>query len=297
MSTLSPEVLSRIRKIELLTRRRVQETFSGAYHSIFKGRGVEFDAVRPYQYGDNVRDIDWLVSARMGEPYIKSYHEERELTVFIVVDASASLFFGTQKYQKNELAAEIGAILALSAITNNDKVGLLIFDAHIRSVLPPCKGKNHILMIIRDLMTLQPAPNGTDLSVGLNAINRHLRQRSIVFFISDFLDSIPAYERELLITAQKHDFIAVCISDPLENRWSDMGLVRLRDAETGEQIIIDTHHPQWRSQFSKQALRFEAQRKKLFSRARVDAIYVDTTGDSYRALSQFFDQRASRIRR
>jgi uncharacterized protein (DUF58 family) len=142
MSTLSPEVLSRIRKIELLTRRRVQETFSGAYHSIFKGRGVEFDAVRPYQYGDNVRDIDWLVSARMGEPYIKSYHEERELTVFIVVDASASLFFGTQKYQKNELAAEIGAILALSAITNNDKVGLLIFDAHIRSVLPPCKGKN-----------------------------------------------------------------------------------------------------------------------------------------------------------
>lgn len=294
---LSPDSLKRIRKIELLTRKRVQETFAGAYHSIFKGRGVEFDGVRPYQFGDNVRDIDWHVSARMGEPYIKSYHEERELTVFIVVDASASLFFGTQKHAKNELATEIGAIVALSAITNNDKVGLLIFDEHIRHVLPPRKGKNHILAIIRELMTLKPAQHGTDLSVGLNAINRHLRQRSIVFFISDFLDSTSSYERDLLITAQKHDFIAVCVNDPLENRWSDVGMIRLRDAETGEYQVIDTHHPDWRTQFSKQALRFEAQRKKLFSRARIDTITVDTSGDSYRALSQFFSQRAQRIRR
>jgi len=294
---LTPDMLKRIRKIELLTRKRVQETFAGAYHSIFKGRGVEFEAVRPYQHGDNVRDIDWHVTARMGEPFIKSYREERELTVFIAVDASASLFFGTQKGQKNDLAAEIGAILALSAITNNDKVGLLIFDDQIRRVLPPRKGKNQILAIIRELMTLKPTQGETDLSVGLKAINRSLHQRTIVFFISDFLDAISTYERDLLITAQKHDFIAVCVSDPLENRWSDMGMMTVRDAETGELQVIDTHHADWRTQFSKQALRFESQRKKLFARARIDAIYLNTTDDSYYALTQFFNQRARRMSR
>jgi uncharacterized protein (DUF58 family) len=295
--SLTPEALKRIRKIELLTRKRVQDTFAGAYHSIFKGRGVEFESVRPYQHGDNVRDIDWNVTARMGEPFIKAYREERELTVFIAVDASASLFFGTQKRQKNDLAAEIGGILALSAITNNDKVGLLIFDDKIHRVLPPRKGKNQVLAIIRELMTLKPAQSETDLSLGLNVISRSLRQRAIVFFISDFLDAISSYERDLLITAQKHDFIAVCISDPLENRWSDMGMVTVRDAETGELMTIDTHHSDWRTQFTKQALRFESQRKKLFSRAHVDAIYLDTTGDSYRALTQFFAQRAQRMSR
>lgn len=295
--SLSPETLKRIRKIEFLTRKRVQETFAGAYHSIFKGRGAEFEAVRPYQQGDDVRDIDWHVTARMGEPYVKSYREERELVVFIVVDASASLFFGTGTHDKHELAAEIGAILALSAITNNDKVGLMIFDDQIRRVLPPRKGKNQVLAIIRDLLSLQSTQSETDLSVGLRAINRSLHQHAIVFFISDFLDAIPSYERELLITAQKHDFIAVCINDALEARWLDVGLAHVRDAETGELRLIDTHNDQWQTQFSKQAVKFHAQRQKLFSRARIDAIFLDTNGDSYRALTQFFSRRAQRISR
>lgn len=295
--SLSPEALKRIRKIEFLTRKRVQETFAGVYHSVFKGQGAEFESVRPYQIGDDVRDIDWHVTARMGEPYIKSYHEERELVVFIVVDASASVFFGTGTHDKHELAAEIGAILALSAIMNNDKVGLMIFDDKIRHVLPPRKGKNQVLAIIRDLFSLQPTQSETDLSIGLRAINRSLRQRAIVFFISDFLDAIPSYERDLLITAQKHDFIAVCINDPLEVRWLDVGLIHVRDAETGELRLIDTHHDGWQTQFSKQSVKFQAQRQKLFSRAQIDAICIDTNGDSYQAITQFFSQRAKRIRR
>lgn len=274
------QALKRIRKIELLTRKYVQEHFAGAYHSVFKGRGIEFEAVRPYQHGDDIRDIDWNVTARMGEAYVKAYREERELVVFIVVDASASLFFGTKTRQKRDIASEIGAVLALSAITNNDKVGLLIFDDQIRQVMPPHKGRNHILAIIRALLTLQPTQSETDISVGLRAINRTLRQRAIVFFISDFLDAISTYERDLLITAKKHDFIAITLSDSLEMRWQDVGLITLCDAETDELQWVDTQNAQWREAsknkhyaFKPNAIHYSNARKLIASTSAHKAIH------------------------
>lgn len=289
---LSAELMQRIRLLELYSRRLVTNSFAGAYHSVFKGRGMAFDTVRPYQPGDDVRDIDWNVTARNDEAYVKSYVEERELTVILVLDASASCLFGSRVRSKRDLAAEIGAVLALSAITNNDRVGLLIFSDQIERYIPPRKGRNHVLRLIRELMATQPANKGTDIKMALETLNRMLKQRAIIFLLSDFLAPVDEYNSQLLIVGQKHDLIAVMLTDPLESQWQDAGIIALRDAETSEQTFVDTASPTWRRAFTKQTRRFYELRDASFRQANVDRITVNAQGDYVRALAAFFDKRA-----
>ena len=291
---LSPDVLRRIRKIELRTRRLVNESFAGAYHSVFKGQGIIFDTVRPYQPGDDVRAIDWKVTARSGEVYIKRYVEERELTVLLVLDTSASCLFGTKNKSKRDLAAEIGAVLAFSAISNNDKVGLLIFSDKIELYIPPRKGRNHVLLLIRDLLAVRPTNRGTDLNMALRTINRVLNQKAIVFFMSDFLENNTTYARELIVTSRKHDLISLILSDPLEETWESVGLVNIEDAETGIHQWIDTTSSKWREGFTEQTQRFRAMRDRTLLKSGVDRIDVPTNGDYVDALMRFFKRRTKR---
>ncbi|HEX2622205.1 MAG TPA: DUF58 domain-containing protein [Phototrophicaceae bacterium] len=291
-TTISPETLRKIRRIEIRTRRLVRDNLVGAYHSMFKGRGIAFDAVRPYEPGDDVRDIDWNVTARnAGTPFIKRYTEERELTVLLILDASASNFFGTTGQQKQELAAELGAVLALAAIRNNDKVGLLVVSDRVEHFTPPRKGRNHILRLIRDLLAVQPAGKGTDLALALKTANNYLKQKAIIFLISDFLASKDDYETELLVTSRKHDMIAVVLSDPRETYWENVGLVALRDAETDAVEWIDTASKNWRESFVARAERFQQMRDAALSRAQVEQINVPLDGDYVTALVEFFQRR------
>jgi len=294
---LTAETLRKIRRIELRTRKLVDDSFAGAYHAVFKGRGIAFDAVRPYEPGDDIRDIDWNVTARTGEPFIKRYVEERELTVMLVLDASASAAFGTVNRQKRDLAAELGAVLAFTAISNNDKVGLLVFSDQIERFIPPRKGRNHVLRLIRDLLAARPTHRGTDISLALRTINQLWKRSATVFLISDFLASSQEYARDLLITGRRNDVIAVVLSDPREQSWPDVGLVGLRDAETGSIAWIDTASADWRKQFQQQTRRFQRMRDQALSRAGVDRIDVPVDGDYVQALTRFFQQRAQRIRR
>jgi uncharacterized protein (DUF58 family) len=294
---ITPETLKRIRRIELFTRRLVNDSFSGAYHSVFKGRGMAFDAVRPYQPGDDVRDIDWNVTARANEVFIKQYAEERELTVMLVLDSSASCLFGTVNQRKRDLAAELGAVLALSAISNNDKVGLLIFSDRVEKFISPRKGRNHVLRLIRDLLAVHPVNKGTDLSLALRTVNRLLKQRAIIFFLSDFLATPQEYVSDLLVTSRKHDLISIIMSDPLENVWPDVGIVGLQDAETDEERWIDTSSPVWRQKFKQRTERFGQMRDTTLVGAGVDRIDLPADGDYVRSLTLFFRQRARRIKR
>jgi len=217
---LSTDLIRAVRRIEIRTRHLVNDSFAGEYQAIFKGQGIEFDEVRLYQPGDEVRTIDWNVTARMGEPFVKRYVEERELTVMLVFDASASGWFGTQDRFKRELAAELGAVLAFSAITNQDKVGLLAFTDQVELHISPRKGKRHVLRLIRDLLAFNPAGRGTDIALALDRLNRTLRRRSIIFLISDWMQEItPALERLLLVTNRRHDLVVVGITDPRELSW------------------------------------------------------------------------------
>lgn len=291
---LTAETLQKIRRIDLRTRRLVDETFAGAYHSIFKGRGIEFDTVRPYEPGDDVRDIDWNVTARAGTPFIKRYVEERELTVMLALDISASTFFGTQTRQKRDTAVELGAVLAYSAIRNQDRVGLLLFTDRVELYVAPHKGRNHVLRLIRDLMAAQPTHAGTDLGVGLRTVNRLLKRRAIVFLMSDFLAAGESYSRDLHLTARRHDLIGVVLSDPLEAAWPEAGLVALRDAETGETAWGDTASRAWREDFMQGTRRFREARDMVLSQARVDRIDVPTNGDYVLALTRFFQGRMRR---
>jgi uncharacterized protein (DUF58 family) len=292
---LTPEVMRQIRRIELRTRRLVDASFAGSYHAVFKGRGITFDSVRAYEPGDDVRAIDWNVTARAGEPYIKQFVEERELTVMLVLDASASILFGSVGRMKRDLAAELGAVLALSAISNNDKVGLLVFSDQVELFIPPRKGRNHVLRLIRDLMAAAPTGKGTDMVMALKTINRTLRRRSIVFLISDFLLSSDEYLRELSIVSRQHDVIAVTLRDRLEQTWPEVGLVRLEDAETGVISWVDTGSEQWRRRFGAQAQRFQQARDAALARARVDRIDLPSDGDYVRALTEFFRRRHTRL--
>lgn len=300
---LSPELVRTIRHIEIHTRHLVNDSFAGEYHAIFKGRGMEFDEVRQYQPGDEVRSIDWNVTARMGEPFVKRYVEERELTVMLAFDASASGLFGTRDRFKRELAAELGAVLAFSAITNNDKVGLLAFTDRVELYIPPRKGRRHVLRLIRDLLAFEPVGLGTDITLALDRLNRTLKRRAIIFLISDFLlahdqsDLSRAYNRAMLVTNRRHDLIAVSISDPREMKWPDTGLVALEDAETGTRLWVDSGQPVWREAFAQQATARRDARNAVFSRAQVDHIDV-TVGENYvQPLLAFFKTRARRWRR
>jgi len=292
---LTSEMLRKIRLVELRTRRLVEASFAGAYHSVFKGRGISFDEVRPYTPGDEVRDIDWNVTARMNEPYIKRYQEERELTVLLVLDTSASILFGTVERQKRDIAAELGAVLAFSAIKNNDKVGLLLFSSEIETFIPPRKGRKHVLRLIRDLLAAAPAHTGTDMALAVKTINRVVRRRAIVFLISDFLTDHSSYARDLMVLGRKHDLIAIVTGDPLEEDFPPVGLITLQDAETGERRLYDTSAPGWSREFRQQTDAARTERERVLKDARADRILLPVDSDYVSALSAFFRRRAQRL--
>jgi uncharacterized protein (DUF58 family) len=294
---IAPTTLRKIRRIELQTRRLVDDIFAGAYHAVFKGRGIEFDAVRPYEPGDDVRTIDWNVTARAGEPFVKQYVEERELTVMLAMDASASCLFGTSKRQKRDAAVEIGAVLAYAALRNNDKVGLLLFSDRAELYVPPRKGRNHILRLIRELLTAQPVGQTTDLALALRTVGRLLKRQAVVFLISDFLTADESYARNLTLAARQHDVIAVMLSDPLEQRWPAAGIVGLQDAETGAAVWVDTGQPGWRDHFENQVRQRRERRLSILNDAGVDRIEIASGGDAAAALVSFFQQRARRLGR
>jgi uncharacterized protein (DUF58 family) len=295
---LTPELIKKIRRIEIRTRRLVNDSFAGEYHAIFKGRGMEFDEVRPYQQGDEVRTIDWNVTARMGEPFIKRYVEERELTVMLLVDASASGQFGTMNRFKREIAAELGAVLAYSAISNNDKVGLLIFTDRLELFIPPRKGRRHVLRLIRDLLAFEPVGHQTNLKLGLDMINHMLKRRGIIFLISDFLISSDSYRAPLQIANRRHDVIAVSLNDPRElDEWPNVGMLALEDAETGEIQWVDTGNRQWRKAFVERVNELQLARNRVFRKAKVDRIDITTDADYVVPLTTFFERRARRLRR
>lgn len=293
---LTNELMSKIRRIELRTRRLVNDSFAGEYHSVFKGRGMEFDEVRPYQPGDEVRTIDWNVTARTGAPYVKRYVEERELTVMLVVDASASENFGSVNQFKRELAAELTAVLAFAATTNNDKVGLLIFTDQVELYIPPRKGRKHVLRIIRELLAFEPQRNGTDIKLALDSVNRMLKRRSIVFLVSDFIANPDSYRKELAITNRRHDVIAVDLSDPMEDGIANVGLLAVEDPESGEIVWADTNNKGWQNAFKQRLNHLSAGKHETFISASVDHIDITTDEDYTVPLTTFFEQRALRIR-
>ncbi|MGV3709132.1 MAG: DUF58 domain-containing protein [Gemmatimonas sp.] len=288
----SADVLRQVRRLELRTRRLMDSSFAGEYRSLFKGQGMEFAEVREYQPGDEVRTIDWNVSARMGRPFVKQYVEERELTVMIAVDLSGSSQFGTRPRFKHELAIEMAGVLALAAVRNNDRVGLLLFTDRIEHALPPRKGRKHALRLIRDLMTVQPRSRGTSIASATDRLSKLLTHRAVIFFCSDFLSS--ELERPLARIAQRHDVIAVTLEDPAERELPDVGLARLEDPETGERIEIDTSNPRVRTAFRERVESDDLVRRKLFSRLGLDEIVVHTEHGYVDALLAFFRARSRR---
>lgn len=291
------ELMNKIRRLEIHTRRLVNDSFAGEYHSVFKGQGMEFDEVRPYVPGDDVRTIDWNVTARTGQPYIKRYVEERELTVMLMVDASGSGDFASEGQFKRELAAELAAVLSFAATTNKDKVGLMIFTDQVELFIPPHKGRRHVLRLIRELLAFEPAHDGTDIKLALDTINQILKRRSIIFLVSDFLDEPEHYKHALYITNRKHDVIAVDLHDPLETNIAEVGLLALEDAESGEIVWLDTNDRTWREQFTRQARRFRDHKDQALAQAGVDQVRIMTNQDYLTALTHFFQKRAKRLRR
>jgi uncharacterized protein (DUF58 family) len=293
---ITTELMKKIRRIEIRTRRLVNDSYAGEYHSVFKGRGMEFDEVRPYQYGDEIRTIDWNVTARMGDPYVKRYVEERELSVLLLVDASASENFGSVNRFKRELAAELTAVLSFAATTNNDKVGLLIFTDQIELYIPPRKGRRHVLRLIRELLAFEPKGRRTDIEMALETANQILKRRSIIFLVSDFLAEPDDYQKALAITNRRHDVIAVDLHDPLETKIADVGLIALEDPETGEIAWVDTSNRSWQEAFNQNASSLENNKSKVLRRANVDHIAIGTDEDYTAPLASFFHERARRIR-
>ena len=286
------EILKKVRLIEIKTRGVVNQVFSGEYHSVFKGRGIEFSEVREYQYGDDIRTIDWNVSARLNHPFVKVFEEERELTVMLLVDFSNSGNFGTGTQLKSEIAAEICAVLAFSAIKNNDKVGLLLFTDRIEKFVPPKKGRAHILRIIRELLSFQPKGTGTSIRSALEYFNHVNKKRTIAFIISDFIDD--GYDHILRIISRKHDLIAVELADQREEQLPDAGLVKLRDAETGQDRWVDTGDPAVRREFAWFWKTRRAERRSMFVKSKVDAIHIRVDRPYIKPIIDFFKMRESR---
>ncbi len=288
------EIFKKVKKIEIITRRLVQDVFAGEYHSIFKGQGMEFSEVREYTIGDDIRMIDWNVTARMGTPYVKKFIEERELTVMLLLDMSASSRFGTRNQLKSEIAAEISALLAFSAIKNNDKVGMIIFTDKIEKYIPPKKGRSHILRLIREILYFKPEHNRTNLNVALDYLNKVTKRRSIVFLISDFVS--PDFTKTISITNKKHDLIAITLTDPREKEMPAAGYIFLEDAETGEEIIVESTNPIFQKSFKKLTEKEFLSREKFFQSISLDEIEI-TTGQSYvKPLIAFFRMREKRYR-
>jgi uncharacterized protein (DUF58 family) len=286
------EVIQKIRRIQIRTSHKVDELLAGTWHSAFKGRGIEFEEVRPYQIGDDVRAIDWNVTARSDQPFVKLFREERELSVMLLVDLSRSQNFGTQWQTKRELVAELGATLAMSAIKNNDKVGLTLFTDEIEKSIPPRKGSRHVLRLIRELLYCQPVGQGTDLKTALEHLNRTSKRRTVVFLISDFQDE--GFESTLRVAKRKHDIIPVVIHDQREFTMPNVGLVRLRDEETGETIILDTGSRRNRELFAELGRNQAESRDRVFRRQRLYPLHLETGRDLVDPLRRYFHERENR---
>jgi uncharacterized protein (DUF58 family) len=291
---LPPDVVRQIRRLQLRSRRVVANLLGGEYHSVFKGAGLAFADVRAYQPGDDVRAIDWNVTARMGQPFLKRFVEERELTVLFVVDASASLAVGTRRQPKREVVAELAALLAFAALHNNDRVGLVHCTDRVEQLVPPRKGARHAQRLLRDILFFQPARRGTGLRAALDALQRIQRRRAIVFLFSDFRDA--GYERALRLAGRKHDLVAVCVRDPLEEALPDAGLLELEDAETGEQVLIDAGSAAVRAAYAAAQRRRHAELQRVLRGAGVDLIDVSTAGGHLDALVEFFRRRQQRMK-
>lgn len=291
---LNRELLKKVKRIELSTRHLVNEVFGGEYHSVFKGRGMEFAEVREYTPGDDVRIIDWNVSARTGTPYVKLFEEERELTVMIMVDASASGAFGTRGQMKRSVAAELSAVLAFSAVKNNDKVGLIIFSDRVEKFIPPRKGRSHVLRVIREVLDHEPKHQGTNLRTALDYMNRVIRKRAVVFMISDFLDE--GYEKALKQASRKHDILSFHLHDPWEIDLPDLGLIQLHDSETGETALINTGNAVTRKAYNTHSRQRFDELKTFFKNNRLDYLAVRTDLSYVEPLIQYFRKRALRIK-
>ncbi len=283
------EILDKLRYIQIYSSKAVNEMLAGEYHSVFKGRGVEFHEVREYQTGDDIRSVDWNVTARMGRPFVKRYVEERQLSLFFVVDLSASGNFGSAEKAKNEIVAELCALLAFSAIKNNDNVGLVIFAGKVELFVPPGKGTSHVLRIIRMLLSFEPSSKGTDISGALEYLGRLHYKKSVVFLVSDFLDS--GYQEPMQVIARRHDLIAVSVRDPGEMRLPDAGLVALVDAENGKRVVVDSSCPPVRKAFAQRALERQRKLAESFASMEIDHIPVECGDDYLRDLIIFFRQR------
>ena len=286
------EFLRKIRRIQIRSSHKVDELLAGSWNSAFKGQGIEFEEVRPYQAGDDVRSIDWNVTARSDRPFVKLFREEREMSVMLLVDLSLSQNFGTSTQTKRELVGELGATLALSAIKNNDKVGLTLFTNDVEKSIPPGKGSTHVLRLIRELLYCQPIGSGTDLRCAIEHLNRTSKRRSVVFLISDFQDS--GFETLLKIARRKHDIIPVVVSDPRESEIPNVGLVRLQDTETGEVVMLDTARANNRDLFRRLSLQQAESLDATLRRLQMEPIHLTTGEDLVGPLRRYFDGREGR---
>lgn len=290
---ISKEILRKIRKIHIRTNYIVNDIFAGEYESAFRGRGMEFEEVREYTPGDDVRDIDWNVTARFGHPFVKVYREERELTIMLLVDVSSSCFFGTRTQLKQELAAEIASVLAFAATKSNDKVGLIIFSDHIERFIPPKKGKNHVWGVIKNVLEHQPVSKKTDIAGALTYLNKVVRRKAVAFVISDFI--ADDFEKPLRVTGKKHDIIPISITDPRELELPRAGMVELQDAETGETILIDTSDKDFRTGYGLLAAKKLRDRFDLFKSTGLDYIDIRTDVPYIDPIMKFFRLREKRL--
>ena len=284
------ELIKKVRKIEIKTRGLSKNIFAGEYHSAFKGRGMTFAEVREYQYGDDIRSIDWNVTARFGHPYIKVFEEERELTVVLLIDVSGSREFGTVSQLKKDIFTEVAATLAFSTIQNNDKIGVIFFSDKIEKFIPPKKGKKHVLHIIRELIDFQPVSSKTDIGGALRYFTNAIKKSSTAFIISDLIDS--DFEKELNIASRKHDLVALQVYDVRETELPDVGLVKLKDAETGERIWVDTSDKRLRTSYKHAWGASQLNLQKFFTKSGVDLVSMSTSEDYVRALMKLFKMRA-----
>ncbi|MBP5211156.1 MAG: DUF58 domain-containing protein [Bacteroidales bacterium] len=289
------DLLKKVRKIEIKTKALSHQIFAGEYHSAFKGRGMVFSEVREYQYGDDVRNMDWNVTARLNSPYIKVFEEERELTVVLMIDVSGSRFFGTTNYLKKDLIAEIAAVLSFSASINNDKVGALFFSDKVELFIPPKKGRSHLLHIIRELIDFKPESTGTDIGEALRFLTNAIKKRCTTFILSDMLDTtpdgMPRYEEALKIAANRHDLSVINVYDPREKQIPNVGLVRVRDAETGRMMWVDTSSSAMRESYSQWNRKAEDAKTQLLRKYRIDTANISTGDDYVKELIAFFKNR------
>lgn len=289
---ISKEIFKKVRKLEIQTKGLVNNLFGGEYTSAFKGRGMTFSEVRPYQYGDDIRQIDWNVTARSGDPYIKVFEEEREQTLMLLVDVSPSNFFGSEGQRKIDLATELAAVLAFSAIKNNDKVGLLLFTDRVEKIVHPRKGRTHVLRLIRELYSYEPYGKQTDINIALEYTNRLLNRRSIVILVSDL--QAPDFQKQLRITHQKHDLVSVTIQDRFENELPDLGIIPYYDAEIGRYELVDTSSPKVRAAFGERRKLRRENMSQLFRKFGIDSIDLHTNRSYVEPLMNFFKRRTAR---